>query len=157
MRYLNYTKDELIQAIQTSNSYAEALRKIGLIPIGGNYATIRKAIKQYNLDTTHMTGQLWSKGRIIGPKVPITEYLTNSKSINTHNLRLRLLHEKYFKPKCQNCFNETWQGKPIPLELHHIDGNRLNNNLKNLNLLCPNCHSQTDNYRGKNIGAPSRT
>lgn len=45
-----------------------------------------------------------------------------------------------------------WMGKPIPLELHHKDGNHYNNDLSNLEILCPNCHAQTDNYRGKNIG-----
>lgn len=42
--------------------------------------------------------------------------------------------------------------KPIPLHLEHIDGNHLNNNLNNLTLLCPNCHSQTPNFRGRNKG-----
>lgn len=39
-----------------------------------------------------------------------------------------------------------WMGKPIPLELHHKDGNHYNNDLSNLEILCPNCHAQTDNY-----------
>jgi predicted HNH restriction endonuclease len=42
-------------------------------------------------------------------------------------------------------------GNPIPLELHHIDGDKTNNTLENFQLLCPNCHALTDSYRGKNV------
>jgi 5-methylcytosine-specific restriction endonuclease McrA len=52
---------------------------------------------------------------------------------------------------CELCKIEEWLDKPIKLELHHIDGNKNNNSLDNIQLLCPNCHSFTDNYRGKNI------
>lgn len=49
------------------------------------------------------------------------------------------------------CGNTEWLDKHIPLELHHINGNHKDNRLSNLQLLCPNCHALTDNYRGKNI------
>ena len=55
-------------------------------------------------------------------------------------------------PCCEGCKLPTWQGKPIPLELDHIDGNAENNQLPNLRLLCPNCHAQTPTYKGKNRG-----
>ena len=51
--------------------------------------------------------------------------------------------------KCENCGISTWQGKKIIIELHHVDGDNKNNQRKNLKLLCPNCHSQTDNYKNK--------
>lgn len=53
--------------------------------------------------------------------------------------------------KCEICGIKEWNGKPIRLEIHHIDGDRTNNNMDNLQILCPNCHSQTENFRGKNI------
>lgn len=53
--------------------------------------------------------------------------------------------------QCEICTNTEWLGEPIALELHHIDGDNTNENKANLQLLCPNCHSQTDTYRGKNI------
>lgn len=55
--------------------------------------------------------------------------------------------------KCENCGMETWLGQPITLEVHHKDGEHLNNELDNLQLLCPNCHSYTENWRGRNIRA----
>lgn len=54
--------------------------------------------------------------------------------------------------KCEECGIENWLNKRIALELHHIDGNANNNGLNNVKLLCPNCHSQTDNHRVKNVG-----
>ena len=56
------------------------------------------------------------------------------------------------KDGCWVCGIKEWNGKSIVLELEHVDGNSLNNNEENLSLLCPNCHSQTDTYKGKNIG-----
>jgi len=53
--------------------------------------------------------------------------------------------------KCENCGLEKWQNENIPLEIHHLDGDKLNNELENLQLLCPNCHALTNNWRGKNI------
>jgi Zn finger protein HypA/HybF involved in hydrogenase expression len=54
--------------------------------------------------------------------------------------------------KCWTCGITNWNNKPIVMELEHIDGNSTNNNLDNLSLICPNCHSQTPTYKAKNIG-----
>lgn len=56
------------------------------------------------------------------------------------------------KDGCWECGITEWNGKEIVLELEHIDGNSSNNHEDNLSLLCPNCHSQTDTYKGKNAG-----
>lgn len=80
----------------------------------------------------------------------IGEYLKNVKTITTHNLKIRLFKEKIKEQKCENCNLSEWQGNLIPLELHHIDGNNKNNNLNNLQILCPNCHAITPNYGSKN-------
>ena len=80
----------------------------------------------------------------------LEEYLIYSKDIQTNKVRERLLSEKIKPHKCECCGNTEWMGKPIPLELHHKDGNRNHNELSNYELLCPNCHAFTDSYRGKN-------
>ena len=51
------------------------------------------------------------------------------------------------------CHLASWNGRPIPLELDHVNGRRTDNRLDNLRILCPNCHAQTDTYRGRNIGS----
>jgi hypothetical protein len=79
----------------------------------------------------------------------INEYLSNKRPITTHRLKLKLIEEGLKEHKCENCENGEWMGLPIPIELHHLDGSG-DNNLENLQILCPNCHAQTHNYKGKN-------
>ena len=67
---------------------------------------------------------------------------------NRENYKRILLSGR--KNECECCGLVNWQGKKIRLQVHHIDGDRSNNNLSNLQLLCPNCHSQTDNFCSKN-------
>ena len=69
-------------------------------------------------------------------------------SIN-YNIKKYLLEEKIFEYKCNKCKINKWNDKDITLDLDHIDGNRNNNLLNNLRLLCPNCHSQTSTFKGK--------
>ena len=82
-------------------------------------------------------------------KMNLTEYLKNSKDIQTNKVRIKLLEEGYKEYKCECCGLTTWLNEPIPLELHHKDGDRTNNTLENFQLLCPNCHALTSNYRGR--------
>ena len=145
-----WTNDQLKEAIATSTSYRQVLLKLNVIPAGGNYATLKKWIKKLQLNIGHFTHQGWSAGKQIGHKRPIGAYLSNKYPIGTHGLRLRLIREGIFDSRCQDCGLTTWKGLVIPLELHHINGNRDDNTLSNLQLLCPNCHAQTKNYRGKN-------
>lgn len=81
----------------------------------------------------------------------LTDYLLVSADIQSNKVRNKLLNEKIKEHKCECCGLKEWMGKPIPLELHHIDGDKKNNTLDNFMLLCPNCHAMTDSYRGKNI------
>ena len=82
--------------------------------------------------------------------MPLIEYLTNSKDIQTNKIRNKLLREGYKEYRCECCGLTEWLGQPIPLEVHHKDGNAHNNVIENYQLLCPNCHAQTDSYRGRN-------
>ena len=84
------------------------------------------------------------------PKMTLEDYLENSEDIQTNKVRKKILEEGLKPHRCECCGLEEWMGKPIPLELHHKDGNRHHNELENYELLCPNCHAFTDSYRGKN-------
>jgi hypothetical protein len=147
---MTYSEEELRTAVSASDSIAGALTLLGRVPKGGNYQSFHKFIKQYNIDTSHFTGQAHLAGKIIGPKRPVEDYLSNSFAIGSDALRRRLLKEKLFEYKCYSCGLSEWLNQPIPLELEHIDGNHANNLLENLTLLCPNCHAQTPTYRGRN-------
>ena len=80
----------------------------------------------------------------------LLEYLEKSTDIQSNKVRKKLLEENYKEYRCECCNLTEWLGEPIPLELHHKDGNRHNNTLENFELLCPNCHAKTSSYRGKN-------
>lgn len=149
-KYEKYTKEELAQFYKNSESYRDVAKKIGYNPNGGSAIRIVKELAiQYNFDMSHFKGQGHTKN--IGKKITPTEkYLNNETKITSHKLRQRLLEEGYFEYKCSCCGLTEWLGQPIPLELHHKDGNKDNNNLDNLELRCPNCHYFTDTYKTKN-------
>lgn len=149
--YRTYTKEQLIDAVASSGSIRQVLMKLNLKPYGGNYFTCKKYIKELGLETTHFYGCGWAKGKkLLYMTHDISDYLTNKRYIVAYKLKLRLLKEKILQPICVNCHNTIWLDNPIPLELHHKDGDKTNNYLNNLELLCPNCHALTKNYRGKN-------
>lgn len=144
--------EEFVEIVKKSFSIREVISSCGLIPAGGNYKTTNKRIKSLGLDTSHFTGQLWSKGKKLPHlQVPIEDYLNNKRFILSYALKLKLFSAGLKQECCELCGLHTWQDRKIPLELHHIDGNNSNNNLSNIQILCPNCHALTPNYRGKNI------
>jgi len=145
-----YSAEELHQAAASSTSYRQVLQKLGIAPAGGNYSTLKKRMSNLSVDISHFLFQGWRKEKIL-PRVDIQEYLTNRKSISSFKLKAKLFKLGLKSRQCEGCSNIGWRGKPIPLELDHINGNSSDNNLENLRILCPNCHAQTSTYRGKNI------
>ena len=77
------------------------------------------------------------------------QYITYGK-VQSNKLRKKLLREGLKEPKCEHCGNSVWMGQPIPLELHHKNGDNTDNRLENLELRCPNCHYFTETYKTKN-------
>lgn len=150
----SWTDNEFIEAVKSSLSYAQVIRKLQLKVAGSNYDTVKRKIEELGLDTSHMTGQGWNKGERFTPLkklMPLSEILViHSPFVNANHLKERLLKEGIKERKCEYCGNTEWMGKPIALELHHINAVKDDQRLENLVLLCPNCHALTDNYRGKN-------
>ena len=146
-----YTKEDVVKAVADNKSIAGVLRQLNLRPIGGNYKTVHRLIQEYGLDTSHFTGQGWNVGLGFKPKQAINDediYVENSDYRCSWRLR-----ERYKKTTginyCEECGLTEWQEKPIPLEIHHRNGRNTDNRLENLQLLCPNCHALTSNYRGR--------
>ncbi len=91
----------------------------------------------------------------IEKKRPLSDYTSNKVPMQSDKLKVRLINEGKLEPKCDICGLKFWLQDPIGLELDHKDGDHNNNSLRNVRLLCPNCHAQTDNYRVKKPGAKS--
>lgn len=81
---------------------------------------------------------------------PLGDLLVADTYRGRYNLKLRLLREGVKDGRCEVCGLSEWRGAPLTLTLHHVNGLRDDNRLENLQLLCPNCHSQTSNFAGRN-------
>jgi len=147
------TKEEYLEAIKASKSIAQVCKTLGLKCAGGNYKTIKDFIRENNIDTSHFTGQGWNVGLKFKPnkQMPLSDILKENSKYQSYKLKNRLIENGLKEYKCECCKNTEWNGKPIPLELHHINGDNTDNRIGNLQILCPNCHAQTEHYRGKNI------
>ena len=157
MKHRSWSKEQLKEAIKDSYSYRMVLNKIGLKSAGGNYVQLKKYINEYNFDISHFKGKAWNKGLeySIKTKTPLEKILIKNSFFQSHKLKNRLIKEKIKPPYCEECgWAEKSQDGRLPLELHHIDGDALNNCLSNLQILCPNCHSLKPNYRGRNKNMP---
>jgi DNA-binding Lrp family transcriptional regulator len=82
--------------------------------------------------------------------MPIEELLVVGRKTSRHHLKNRLLREGVKENRCEECGIATWRGKPLSVQFHHINGDGRDNRLENIIFLCPNCHSQTDTYGGRN-------
>jgi 5-methylcytosine-specific restriction endonuclease McrA len=146
--------DNLKEIVERSYSIAQVLKELGLKPIGGNYRILKRKLKEQDISTSHFTGMAHNKGKTWSrPKVPTAEILKEGSNFQTFKLKNRLLKEKLIENKCVDCgLTDTYNGKPLSLHLDHINGDNTDNRIENLRMLCPNCHSQTDTYAGKNKG-----
>lgn len=113
-------------------------------------------VKQSTLNKYLIKYDMWYKGNSsrkgfshIEQETSYKEYTENGKYINASSLRKKLIKQGVKEEKCENCGLSEWMNKPIPLELHHIDCDRFNNDLGNLKILCSNCHMQEHNYNNK--------
>ena len=140
--------EEFRKIISESYSYSEVLRKLGLGTRGGSSTdTLKRRIKELNCSIEHFDR---AKSGVY-KKYSIEEILVeNSTYANISSLKQRLIKEGLLEYRCAICGIDKWLDKPISLQLDHINGKNNDHRLSNLRFLCPNCHSQTDTYAGKN-------
>lgn len=152
-----YSKEWLSKLCKNSYSYAEVLRKAGRKQGGGAQATLRKKIKEFQIDISHFTGQYWrsnpnqNKNKESREKYNLEEVFRANSPVTQKVLRGYVERHNILEYKCVKCgCDGNWQNGQIALELDHIDGNNTNNEVSNLRYLCPNCHALTETYRGRN-------
>ena len=136
---------QFIEVCKNSISMNQAAIKLGM-----NYKTLCFHAKRLGCFKTNQAGRGMKK--VVKTNViSLSEIFEGKHNYQSHKLKIRLLKEKVKKHQCENCNLTEWLNNPIPLELHHKNGNSYDNSLENLMLLCPNCHALTENYRAKNI------
>lgn len=145
MKKYNWDIEKIKEITKDSVNFTEVLQKLNIPRQGNNSKTLKRILNENNIDYSHFTGRARSYN---SNYTEVENYLNNSKSIKSSKLKEKLLKEKLLENKCSKCGISDWLGNPLVLQLHHIDGNNQNNSLDNLQLLCPNCHSQTENYCG---------
>lgn len=145
----SWTDEQLIEAVKNNTCMSDILRTLGFLPIGSQYRAIRGHIQRLNLDISHLKPYKSSNVKKMS-----SEELFSSKTANNKSLKRRLIKDGLRKYECESCkINEySFYGQAIKLtlQLDHIDGDPTNNVEKNLRLLCPNCHSLTPTFCGKN-------
>lgn len=173
-------KDQIIRLLsegQPYNSIAEQLgcskstvayhaQKIGVAPGFKEHCwpeiqrfydaghSIRRCMKEFGFSSCAWYAACQS-GRIVPRKsvlIPVETLIEEGRRTNRTHLKDRLMKAGLLRPECYECGLTEWRGKPLSLELHHLNGKGRDNRLENLHLLCPNCHSQTPNYSGRNAG-----
>lgn len=148
-----WTKEQLERAVEESTSIRQVIKKIGLIQAGGNYTQVKKFINYYDFNIKHFKGKAWNKGmKGIGkPIIPLKDILIRDSDYQSYKLKKRLFEKGLKKEVCEDCgWNKKSLDGRIPLELDHINGDGRDNRLKNLRILCPNCHSLQPTHRGLN-------
>ena len=146
----NLSKEEIQEKVNQCNSICDMLEAFGYKRTSGGMAKVMKnVINTYNIDTSHF--RPFDRSNQVA-KYSLEEILIpNSSYTNIARLKERILRAGLLKYECECCGNKgEWNGKPLLLQLDHRDGDHSNHSLSNLRFLCPNCHSQTDTYSGKN-------
>lgn len=127
----------------------EVVEKSNISRQEGNYNYLSRLIKKYNISTKHFEDQRGGNRK----ERPLEEYLVKNQNLTLsgNKLKQKLYKAGLKKPICEECGqDENWRGKKFSMILDHKDGDRYNNLLENLRIVCPNCNATLDTHCGKN-------
>ena len=141
------TDKEILDAVSQSVTMAEAAAKLGI-----HFNTFARLANKLGVYKPNQGGRGKPKPKRDGVgKISLTEILEGKHpTYQTFKLKGRLYTAGLKTNKCEKCGTDNWNGQLLMCELDHINGNSRDHRLENLQILCPNCHSQTDTFRAKN-------
>ena len=154
--------NDLERAVKESYSAAETCRKLNLPDKNSSTTRLKRYVLKNNIDISHWTGQLWAKGKTslddkrIRTNKSTEDIFAENSNASPSYVRELIRKKHLLEYKCQICKMEPiWNGQELRFQLDHINGKRSDHRLENLRWLCPNCHTQTETYGGKNKAAKS--
>lgn len=137
-------KEILEKLVQECNSFNEILRKQGKAISGAAVKVLKEKLDAYNI-SYHFINE-----KTIRSKKELSEILTKNSSYKSADLKKRLIQENLKQDICEICGQtNSWNKKPLVLQLDHINGDHYDNRLENLRIVCPNCHSQTETFSSR--------
>lgn len=148
---MRYTDEEFSAAVAGNTTIAGVIRTLGYSHQRTAYRAVHREVNRLHLDTSHWVGRTY--GIVPAHKTPDEQVLVQGSTYRagSANLRKRLIKDALLKEECAGCgIGPEWAGRPLTLQLDHINGIRDDNRIENLRVLCPNCHSQTPTFSGKN-------
>lgn len=140
-------KDDILRWIAEHQSKAFICRQLNC-----KQDTLNSYLNKFGIE---YVGNQSGKGKKGNEYKTAFEYI-KSTCVKAPILRSKLIRDGIKKEQCEICGISVWQGVKLPLELHHKDGNHFNNDLDNLQILCPNCHSIQQGNSGANVGRYSK-
>jgi hypothetical protein len=134
-------KQQILDWIDSNESKAFICRQLGCKP-----GTLQTYLKKMDIS---YTGNKGARGKKTDKSYKTAEEYLSNTYISSHILKVKLIRDGIKQHRCEVCNITEWNGKPVPIELDHIDGNHYNNSLDNLRIICPNCHAQTETNSGR--------
>lgn len=155
MKKYDWSEECVRKAVETSNCWFDCLPKLGIPKGGCNYRTLKNKVLQYGIDTSHFSyfHAKGNNGRHALKKLcnrADSQLFSYGSRVKVDNLKKEYIR-RILKgdAHCELCGIKEWQGMPLVFQIHHKDGDHLNHVRENLQLLCPNCHSQTDTFSNR--------
>lgn len=148
MNSRNFTKEQIAEAVNSTHSVAEAVRYLSC-----SRDTLVRNAKKFGVKLNLNQGGRGVPDEKRSAKTADEAFQKDSKA--TKGILVYWLKQER-EWKCECCGLTEWQGKRLPLEVHHINGDRTDQRRENLQILCPNCHSITENWRSGNLGVHTK-
>lgn len=149
-RIYDWSKESIINAIKKSECKSDIIRNIGASVRSGNFQTLDRYCNLYSIDISKLKykGNNFNKFK----RVDDSSIFIENSTFTSSALKRRVIKDNILENKCCKCGNNgEWCGEPISLQIDHINVIKNDHRVENLRILCPNCHSQTITYRGRNI------
>lgn len=145
-----YGESEARAAVRESRSYSEALRKLGVRPVGGNHRLFKEWVKRWGIPTDHFDSGASARRQPPKTAKPLNEVLVPNSSYSRNKLKQRLYLEGLKERRCEMCGqDENWRGRTMSLILDHVNGVPDDNRIENLRIVCPNCAATLDTHCGR--------